>query len=113
MDWATIRAEGLATFTMEVMPPTIQLPALPHAVTLFMERSADEAATERDLAEILETDTGLDVRAAQIRQLVVSRTAPKGDDGEPGVVAFGTPPIADACDGDREHRPRCRRESRS
>lgn len=59
MDWATIRAEGLATFTMEVMPPTIQLPALPHAVTLFMERSADEAATERDLAEILETDTGL------------------------------------------------------
>jgi serine/threonine-protein kinase len=59
MDWATMRAEGLATFTMEVMPPTIQLPALPHAVTLFMERSADEAATERDLAEILETDTGL------------------------------------------------------
>jgi HD-like signal output (HDOD) protein len=59
MDWATIRAEGLATFTMEVMPPTIQLPALPHAVTLFLERSADEASTERDLAEILETDTGL------------------------------------------------------
>jgi HD-like signal output (HDOD) protein len=59
MDWAAIRAEGLATFTMAVMPPTIQLPALPHAVTLFMERSSDEAATVKDLSEILETDTGL------------------------------------------------------
>ena len=35
MDWAAIRAEGLANFTMAVMPPTIQLPALPHAVTLL------------------------------------------------------------------------------
>ena len=59
MDWAAIRAEGLANFTMAVMPPTIQLPALPHAVTLFMERSSDEQSTVKDLAEILETDTGL------------------------------------------------------
>jgi serine/threonine-protein kinase len=59
MDWTAIRAEGLANFTMAVMPPTIQLPSLPHAVTLFMERSSDEAATLNDLAEILETDAGL------------------------------------------------------
>jgi HD-like signal output (HDOD) protein len=59
MDWAAIRSEGLANFTMAVMPPTIQLPALPHAVTLFMERSSNDASELKDLAEILETDTGL------------------------------------------------------
>jgi HD-like signal output (HDOD) protein len=59
MEWATIRAEGLANFTMAVMPPTIQLPSLPHAVTLFMQRSSDEACSLKDLTEILETDTGL------------------------------------------------------
>jgi HD-like signal output (HDOD) protein len=59
MDWAAIRTEGLANFTMSVMPPTIQVPALPHAVTLFMERSGDEATALKDLAEIVETDTGL------------------------------------------------------
>ncbi|HEX4070543.1 MAG TPA: HDOD domain-containing protein [Planctomycetaceae bacterium] len=59
MDWAAIRTEGLANFTMAIMPPTIQLPALPHAVTLFLERSGDEAATSKDLAEVIETDTGL------------------------------------------------------
>lgn len=59
MDWAAIRTEGLANFTMAIMPPTIQLPALPHAVTLFLERSSDEAATSKDLAEVIETDTGL------------------------------------------------------
>jgi HD-like signal output (HDOD) protein len=59
MDWAAVRTEGLANFTMAVLPPTIQLPALPHAVTLFMERSANESSSVKDLAEILETDTGL------------------------------------------------------
>lgn len=61
MDWAAIRTEGLANFTMSVMPPTIQLPALPHAVTLFMERSSNETGSLKDLAEIVETDAGLTV----------------------------------------------------
>lgn len=59
MDWAAIRAEGLANFTMAVLPPTIQVPALPNAVTLFMERSSDDKASIQDLSEILETDTAL------------------------------------------------------
>jgi len=61
IDWAAIRSEGLAGFTMSVLPPTIQLPALPHAVTLFMERSADENVPLNDLSDILETDAGLTV----------------------------------------------------
>src|ERR1700733_5505533 len=59
MDWAAMRIEGLADSKMPAMPPTIQLPALPHAVTLFMERSCDETRSLKDLAAIVETDTGL------------------------------------------------------
>ena len=61
IDWAAMRAEGLKDFTLSVMPPTLSLPALPHAVTLFMQRSADEAVTLEELARIVETDTGLTV----------------------------------------------------
>src|SRR5579862_286854 len=59
MDWKTIREEGLKDFSMAAIPPTIELPALPHAVTAFMDKSADESVDMKDLADILETDTGL------------------------------------------------------
>jgi HD-like signal output (HDOD) protein len=61
MDWAGIRSEGLSGFAMTAIPPTIQLPALPHAVTLFMQRSTDEATPLNDLAKILETDASLTI----------------------------------------------------
>jgi HD-like signal output (HDOD) protein len=61
MDWAGIRSEGLSGFAMTAIPPTIQLPALPHAVTLFMQRSTDEATSLNDLAKILETDASLTI----------------------------------------------------
>jgi len=59
MDWKAIREEGLKDFSMAAIPPTIELPALPHAVTAFMDKSADESVSIKDLADILETDTGL------------------------------------------------------
>jgi HD-like signal output (HDOD) protein len=61
MDWAGIRSEGLSGFAMTAIPPTIQLPALPHAVTLFMHRSTDESTSLEELAKILETDASLTI----------------------------------------------------
>jgi HD-like signal output (HDOD) protein len=61
MDWAGIRSEGLSGFAMTAIPPTIQLPALPHAVTLFMQRSTDEVTPLEELAKILETDASLTI----------------------------------------------------
>ena len=61
VDWAAIRDEALAGFTMLLMAPKVQLPALPHAVTLFVERSGDETVPLKELAEILETDSGLTI----------------------------------------------------
>jgi HD-like signal output (HDOD) protein len=59
MDWSAMREEGLGSFTISGLPPTIELPALPHAVTMFLERSNDESVSVQELAHILETDTGL------------------------------------------------------
>jgi HD-like signal output (HDOD) protein len=59
LDWAAIRDEALAGMTLSFMPPKIQLPALPYAVTLFVKRSRDETVPLTDLAKILETDSGL------------------------------------------------------
>jgi HD-like signal output (HDOD) protein len=59
LDWAAIRDEALAGMTLSFMPPKVQLPALPYAVTLFVKRSRDETVPLTDLAKILETDSGL------------------------------------------------------
>jgi HD-like signal output (HDOD) protein len=59
IDWAAIREESLADFTLAALPPTLALPALPGAVTRFIERSRKESASLRELAGIVETDTGL------------------------------------------------------
>jgi HD-like signal output (HDOD) protein len=59
IDWAALREESLGPFTLTALPPTLQLPALPHAVTLFIEKSNDEKTPVKELAGIVETDTGL------------------------------------------------------
>jgi serine/threonine-protein kinase len=61
IDWVEVRTEGLRDFTLSAMPPTLSLPALPHAVTRFLERSADENVPMEELARIVETDAGLTV----------------------------------------------------
>jgi serine/threonine-protein kinase len=59
IDWAKLREESLGPFTLAALPPNVQLPALPHAVTTFIDKSKDERATLKELAAIVETDTGL------------------------------------------------------
>ncbi|MFO0917825.1 MAG: HDOD domain-containing protein [Planctomycetaceae bacterium] len=59
IDWTRLREETLGTFTLTGLPPTLQLPALPHAVTTFIERSKDSRISLKDLAGIVETDAGL------------------------------------------------------
>lgn len=61
MNWAKLADESLAGFPLESVPPTVELPALPHAVTLFVQRSRDESVTLNELAEILQTDSALTV----------------------------------------------------
>jgi HD-like signal output (HDOD) protein len=61
IDWAAVREEGLRDFSLSVMPPTLSLPALPHAVTRFLDRSADESVPLDELARIVETDAALTV----------------------------------------------------
>jgi len=59
IDWASIREEALKDFTMAALPPTLKMPALPHAVTMFSQKSNDPKVTVKELAKIIETDTGL------------------------------------------------------
>ncbi len=59
LDWSELREQALANFTLSALPPTLALPALPHAVALFMEHSRKDDASIKDLAKIVETDSGL------------------------------------------------------
>jgi serine/threonine-protein kinase len=59
INWTQLREESLGTFTLAALPPKLQLPALPHAVTKFIEKSKDERVTVKELAAIVETDAGL------------------------------------------------------
>src|SRR5689334_21668849 len=59
--WTTICEEALGEFTVAALPPTLNLPALPHAVTQFMEKSNQPGVELPALAKIIETDTGLTI----------------------------------------------------
>jgi HD-like signal output (HDOD) protein len=62
VDWAAIRDEALGDASTSLVPPTVQFPALPHAVTLFVQRSRDESVPLQELAKVLEADAGLTVQ---------------------------------------------------
>ncbi len=59
IDWTGICNAALGDFTVAALPPTLSLPALPHAVTQFVEKSNQPNVDFKDLAAIVETDTGL------------------------------------------------------
>lgn len=59
INWSQIVERELQSFTLEALPPNINLPALPHAVTAYLERCDDPDATPLELGKIIETDTGL------------------------------------------------------
>jgi serine/threonine-protein kinase len=62
MDWAAIRDEALGDLSTSLLPPDVQFPALPQAVTLFVQRSRDESVSLQALARILEADSGLTIQ---------------------------------------------------
>jgi HD-like signal output (HDOD) protein len=59
IDWAKIRQEALGDFALAALPPTMSLPALPLAVTQFIEKSNHPKVEIKELARIIDTDTGL------------------------------------------------------
>jgi len=61
IDWTKIREETLQDFTLAALPPTLELPALPHAVTQFVQKAKDPKVTVKELSAIIATDTGLTV----------------------------------------------------
>ena len=46
-------------FTVSAFPPNMTLPALPLAVTQFVQKSSDPNAAIKDLVQIIETDSCL------------------------------------------------------
>ncbi len=61
IDWKSLLDEKLENLSISILPPTLKLPALPVAVTQFMERSKEPDASMKELAEIIETDSGLTI----------------------------------------------------
>ncbi|MFN0198876.1 MAG: HDOD domain-containing protein [Planctomycetaceae bacterium] len=61
IDWNSLHTAALQDFSLSALPPTIRLPALPVAVTQFTQKANNPDAKIKDLATIVETDTGLTV----------------------------------------------------
>jgi len=59
IDWNELCAETIADFRLTALPTTLQLPALPVAVTQFLEKSKDPEASIKELSQLIETDAGL------------------------------------------------------
>lgn len=59
IDWKKQIDDKLEGLTISSLPPTLKLPALPIAVTQFMEKSKNPDASLKELAKIIETDSGL------------------------------------------------------
>jgi len=61
IDWSEICSETIGDFRLTGLPSTLQLPALPIAVTQFMEKSKNPDVPMKELAQLIETDAGLTV----------------------------------------------------
>ena len=61
INWGELLDEALGDFTIAALPPTLSLPALPVAVTQFIQKSGDPKVEIKELAQIIETDSGLTI----------------------------------------------------
>ena len=59
LNWSQLRAAALQSIDRQEIPDDIELPALPQAVTEFVDHSADPNFEYSRLAEIVEKDAGL------------------------------------------------------
>ena len=60
-DWKTLSVKSVASVNAELLPPSIELPALPHAVTEFVQKAANPNFNIEQLARIVEKDSALTV----------------------------------------------------
>lgn len=60
-DWKKLSASSVASVNTELLPKSIELPALPHAVTEFAQKSATSNFDVSELAAIVEKDASLTV----------------------------------------------------
>lgn len=60
LDWEAVYDKHVPDqAVLKALPPTLELPALPKAVTEFVERARNPETTARELSSIVETDAGL------------------------------------------------------
>ncbi len=59
IQWENHVASAMREIESVELPSHMQLPALPHAVARFIELAKNDNSTMRDLAKVVETDTGL------------------------------------------------------
>lgn len=59
INWDSIVQEALGAFTTDLLPPTLELPALPMAAMKFSQMAGDDGASLEELGRIIETDSGL------------------------------------------------------
>ncbi len=60
-DWKNLSQRSVASVKSDLLPKAIELPALPHAVTEFVQASANPEHNIADLAKIIEKDSALTV----------------------------------------------------
>ena len=59
IDWAAIRVAALGARNDAALPPRISFPVLPRTLTEFCRKAEDPKVTQRELATLIENDTGL------------------------------------------------------
>lgn len=59
--WASLRAKAIESISAEDLPPSIELPALPHVVTEFVEKSSQPDFDLKVLSTIVEKDSAMTV----------------------------------------------------
>lgn len=61
MNWAKLRSDAVSSVDIKGLPKSIELPALPHAVSEFVEKSGNPNVEMNALAAIVEKDSALTV----------------------------------------------------
>ena len=75
--WATLRTNAVASVKADSLPKSIELPALPHAVTEFVEKSSKPDFEIPVLARIVEKDTALTIELLkQVNSAAYNLTSP-------------------------------------
>ncbi|MDA1230651.1 MAG: hypothetical protein O2856_07750, partial [Planctomycetota bacterium] len=52
-DWKTLSDRSIASVKPDLLPTTVELPALPHAVAEFIQKAADPDFNVKELAAIV------------------------------------------------------------